>query len=396
MAPNVGLGSQGPVERGWGLWLTSVLAVVLAGFFVGARIVQRFIKKSGLGIDDYLIIAALFSSILLTVTECQAVVYGYGRPWKTLPSESRMTARKWFYGANIVYKVVLLFNKMSVVCLYYRIFAIITTSFRIACHVMNVWIVTTGIAFTLATIFQCTPIAAFWDHSIEGAKCFHNQPWWISYATVQIITDFVLLAMPFRQILKLSMGTTEKLGVALVFGTGGFVTFASIYRATTIAISASNPDPTWGPIPATIWSVIEANAGIICACLPMLRAPFVRLLGPLFGSHRASKANTKRLSYPMIWQSNHHPGTGHRSTVSHPRNESQRDSESNIIDDDILPPSRPGALNRQNSDIVVTNEFSIERNKLQKSKTETTICDTNTARSVSEDKPEGKSPYYHV
>lgn len=82
--------------------------------------------------------------------------------------------------------------------------------------------------------------------------------------------------------------------------------------------------------------------------------------------------------------------------MSHPRNESQRDSECNIIEDDVLPPSRPGALNRQNSDIVVTNEFSIERNKLQKSKTETTICDTNTARSVSEDKPEGKSPYYHV
>lgn len=145
----------------------------------------------------------------------------------------------------VVYKVVLLFNKMSVVCLYYRIFAIITTSFRIACHVMSkclyrydmiprakivpdIWIVTTGIAFTLATIFQCTPIAAFWDHSIEGAKCFHNQPWWISYATVQIITDFVLLAMPFRQILKLSMGTTEKLGVALVFGTGGLYVLRKI------------------------------------------------------------------------------------------------------------------------------------------------------------------------
>lgn len=92
----------------------------------------------------------------------------------------------------------------------------------------DVWIVTTGIAFTLATIFQCTPIAAFWDHSIEGAKCFHNQPWWISYATVQIITDFVLLAMPFRQILKLSMGTTEKLGVALVFGTGGLYVLEKI------------------------------------------------------------------------------------------------------------------------------------------------------------------------
>lgn len=71
MAPDVGLGTEGPIERGWGLWLTSVLAVILAGFFVGARIAQRSIKRSGLGLDDYMIIAALLSSVLLTITECQ-------------------------------------------------------------------------------------------------------------------------------------------------------------------------------------------------------------------------------------------------------------------------------------------------------------------------------------
>lgn len=123
--------------------------------------------------------------------------------------------------AVVVYKIVLMFNKISVVCLYYRIFALITTSFRIACHVMNAWIICTGFAFTMATIFQCSPIAAFWDRSIPGSKCFQNEPWWISYATVQICTDFLLLAMPLGQVMKLSMGRAEKLGIVLVFGTGG-------------------------------------------------------------------------------------------------------------------------------------------------------------------------------
>ncbi|CAN9402319.1 unnamed protein product [Alternaria sp. RS040] len=287
-----------------------------------------------------------------------------------------------------------MFNKISVVCLYYRIFAITTKSFRIACHIMNAWVIMTGFAFTIATVFQCTPIAAFWDKTISGARCFKNEPWWISYATVQITTDFMLLAMPFRRILGLSMGRAEKLGVALVFGTGGFVTFASIYRATTIARSASDPDPTWGPVPATIWSVIEANAGIICACLPMLRAPFVRLFGPLFGSV-ATKATSKRRSYPMDWKSNHGPaGTGNKSKVSG-KSASERESE-----DDALPPSRPSELGRRGSGIFVTNEFSIERNELQKQETETRSCeqdgDTNTALSVNEDRPGGKSPFYHV
>lgn len=71
MTPNVGLGTQGEVQRGWGLWLTSVLAVILAGMFVAARMGQRYIKRSGLGLDDYMITAALAFSVLLTLTECQ-------------------------------------------------------------------------------------------------------------------------------------------------------------------------------------------------------------------------------------------------------------------------------------------------------------------------------------
>lgn len=73
MAPNVGMGTEGPIQRGWSLWLTSVLAVVVATLFVGARLVQRFVKRSGLGIDDYMIIAALISSGLLSLTECQGM-----------------------------------------------------------------------------------------------------------------------------------------------------------------------------------------------------------------------------------------------------------------------------------------------------------------------------------
>jgi hypothetical protein len=154
------------------------------------------------------------------LTKPIAVVYGYGRHWNTLDPDIRITARKWFYGANIMYKIVLLFNKMSVVCLYYRIFAVAERSFRIACHIMNGWIITSGLAFVIATIFQCSPIAAFWDRSIPGSKCFKNEPWWISYATIQITTDIVLLLLPIRRVLALSMGRAEKLGICVVFGTG--------------------------------------------------------------------------------------------------------------------------------------------------------------------------------
>ncbi|KAH6612741.1 hypothetical protein C7974DRAFT_84641 [Boeremia exigua] len=399
MVPNVGVGTEGPVQRGWGLWLTSVLAVVIAAIFVAARLTQRLIKRSGLGMDDYMIIAALLSSGLLSLTECQAVVYGYGRHWNTLSPDTRMTARKWFYGAHIVYKVVLMFNKISIACLYYRIFAVSSSSFRVACHVMNVWIITSSLAFIVATIFQCTPVSAFWDRSIPF-KCFKNEPWWISYASTQISTDFALLLMPLPVIRKLSMGRTEKLGICLVFGTGVFVTFASIYRATTIAASASDPDPTWGPVPATIWSVIEANAGIVCACLPMLRSPFVRLFGPVFGRSRkdTSKADG---SIHLTWRSDKPHASaavssrrkGADDTIMDP----ERDSEEGIVTSGHGAPihnreTRVKVRGRSPSGIFVRKEFSVD-DDIAKTQID---GDQSTVGSVSEDRSHGKAPYSHI
>jgi phage tail protein X len=45
-----------------------------------------------------------------------------------------------------------------------------------------------------------------------------------------------------------------------------------------------------GPIPATIWSVIEANNGIICTCLPVFRHPLQFYFPRLSASHKSQTA----------------------------------------------------------------------------------------------------------
>ncbi|KAF2112844.1 hypothetical protein BDV96DRAFT_496939 [Lophiotrema nucula] len=402
MAPNVGLGTEGPVQRGWTLWIVSVVGVVLSALFVLARLLQRITKTGRLGIDDYMIIASLVASGLLSMTECQAVAYGYGRHYATLPVDKRLIARKWFYGAQIMYKIVLMLNKISVVCLYYRIFAVSAKWFRTACHCANAFIVASGMAFIIGTVFQCTPIAAFWDKSIVPARCFQNEPWWISYAVIQITTDVVLLALPIRQVFSLSMTRPEKLGLTLVFCTGLFVTTASIIRATTLAESAGDPDPTYGPIPATYWAVIEANAGIICACLPMLRQPFLRLFGPLFGSRSRSKQQSYRLNSRSNQRS-----AGMRSDKTGTidlATEFDRDSEEHIIG---ISNGTAGVADGYNSSeraggIVVKSEFSVTRSAspddkrdiIERLKTRQEL--RSKEGSVNEDKSSGRSTYLHI
>lgn len=67
------------------------------------------------------------------------------------------------------------------------------------------------------------------------------------------------------------------------------VTITSIMRATAVSNSLRNrEDLTWNFITRGIWTLIEANAGIISACLPILKQPLGRLFPRLFGSNRSS------------------------------------------------------------------------------------------------------------
>lgn len=178
-----------------------------------------------------------------------------------------------------MYKVVITLDKVAILLLYYRIFNV-HRGFRIASHCVNTLIVTSGLAFIIATIFQCTPVSGVWSKGYEQMTCIDSKAFWISYAALNIVTDIILLAMPIRQVSRLQISTLDKVGLSLVFCTGLFFTGTTIARTTTLAASANNKDATWGPIPATVWSVIEPNVGIIAACLPALRRPFSFLVRP--------------------------------------------------------------------------------------------------------------------
>lgn len=63
------------------------------------------------------------------------------------------------------------------------------------------------------------------------------------------------------------------------------VTITSILRAVSVQNSLANKsDTTWNFIDRGIWTLIEANSGIIGACLPALRQPLARTFPHLFGS----------------------------------------------------------------------------------------------------------------
>ncbi|OJD13330.1 hypothetical protein AJ78_06208 [Emergomyces pasteurianus Ep9510] len=268
---SIGKSTPGHPNRGWDLWIVSTTMVIAASLFVCARLLGRYMS-GGIQIDDYTIFAALINSIFLSITENKAVAHGYGRHAYDLTEQEKILALKWFFAAQVLYKIVVTLAKMSILLLYVRTFYI-ERYFRRACTLLNIFIATHGTAFVLATIWQCEPVAGFWDKSIPGFRCVKTLPFWLSFSVINITTDVIILVLPVQEILRLNLRLEEKLALSLVFTLAAFVCVTSIVRATTLASSSSSDDITWSAIPATIWSVIECNTGIICACLPIIRQP---------------------------------------------------------------------------------------------------------------------------
>lgn len=100
-------------------------------------------------------------------------------------------------------------------CLYLRIF--IAKYFRRLCYVSLAVVISWAIGSVVATIFQCVPVAAFWDKSVEDPRCINSDVFWYSYGITNIITDAIIFALPMREVSLLHLPRREKIGIMLVF-----------------------------------------------------------------------------------------------------------------------------------------------------------------------------------
>lgn len=70
------------------------------------------------------------------------------------------------------------------------------------------------------------------------------------------------------------------------------VVITSCLRLTTLNLQAETSDPTYD-IASTMWTVIEMNVAIVCACLPQIRPLiiklFPRLMPASYSNHRSGK-----------------------------------------------------------------------------------------------------------
>ncbi|KAL9134164.1 MAG: hypothetical protein Q9175_004658 [Cornicularia normoerica] len=268
--------------RGVNLAVISIVFTFVAVCLVASRLASRLTTGRTLHEDDYAIIASV------TCLPCRhghrteqsiGVTHGAGKVSTSLPPEDVRMALQAFWAAQILYKFTITLTKTSICLLYLRIFT--TKKFRRTVYIIMSYVILYAFASIIATVVQCTPLERIWDHAVPGT-CINLTAFWYANASANIIGDFLILALPMPVIRSLQLPQRQRLGLIVVFALGGFVCITSILRMTTLKTGSKAKDQLYGTVNSTIWTTIEANTAIVCACLPMLKSPLAALFPRLF------------------------------------------------------------------------------------------------------------------
>lgn len=259
------------------IYIPAGVFVVICPGLMALRIWARLRKGGKLGADDWTAVASLLFALLTSAFLVASCHFGMGRHWETIKGNDRFETNKYFFMAQVTYKAAINLIKCSILLLYLRLFNIVRW-FRYACWALLAAVGMYCAASILVTIFQCRPMIRAFDKSITEGSCIDTAKFWFANAGFSIATDFIILLMPMPLVWGLGVPIAQKMAVMAVFTLGIFGTITSCLRVTTLDVFAKSSDNTYN-VANVMWTIVEPNVAIVCACLPVLR-PFVVKLIP--------------------------------------------------------------------------------------------------------------------
>ncbi|KAL6159828.1 hypothetical protein ACJBU6_02247 [Exserohilum turcicum] len=267
-----------------------ILAVVTAVCALTRLVYKAIVSAGELGYDDYSVLAAVICGVpSVIIIDRFSVPNGLGRDVWTVSFDQITEFVKYLYVLEILYFLQVALLKLTLLFFFLRIFPkTITKRLLWATVAVNCL---SGVAFVFVAIFQCNPISSYWTRwDGEGTgKCININALAWSNAIISIVLDIWMLALPLHQVFQLQLSWRKKLGVAIMFCVGTFVTVISILRLRSLVTFAASNNPTWDQTSVLNWSNLEINIGIICACLPALRIILVRMFPKIMGTTKATE-----------------------------------------------------------------------------------------------------------
>lgn len=134
-------------------------------------------------------------------------------------------------------------------------------------------------------------------------------------AGLNLILDLICFILPIPRLLTIQISKKKKAGICLTFLVGLFVTLCALIRLGYLIRWRATTNPTWSYSVISLWSIIECNVGIVCACMPALSGPIKRAWQATIGKQLSSLYHSQsRPKTPTLESSNSRSvGTGWRN-----------------------------------------------------------------------------------
>jgi len=255
-------------SRGVRMVVVSISLTILAACAVAARLFTRMRIVRCTGFDDWIILVSLIFSSIFTGFAIGEMLHGIGGHDADVGLHEIEVQIKLLWFSVPFMHASMGCTKSSIILLYLRLFPIRRMRFtcRLILGILIVWYTWA----VLSAIFTCIPVSKFWNPTLAG-HCFNFQALWFSNASINIVTDLTLIILPIPVISSLHLPRKQKVGIWLILAIGSSVFIASIIRLKSLLIFSVSQDRSWDSLNPGVWSYVECNLAIFCACLPCLR-----------------------------------------------------------------------------------------------------------------------------
>ncbi|KAF2105408.1 hypothetical protein BDV96DRAFT_655617 [Lophiotrema nucula] len=278
-----------------------VVTIVTSIFFVLslALVVLRFVvrkwKHIRYRLEDYCIIVALVLATGLWIEALLSVKFGAGQHSLKVAQMHGIgyivKSLQILLAVEMTYNLAHLAMKVSLLLLYRSIFTFVLVPFKRAWSVIFCYVILNAITSIFLLCFQCRPLKYSWEEPIgTKGKCVNLSAVEISNGVMIAFADLAILALPMPVLWSLHIPTKKKILLCGLFALGCLALIASITRVIYLGRVVSAVDFTFVGVNPLVWSIVEVNLGIICACIPTLK--------PLFSS-RPKQATFGSSSNPL-------------------------------------------------------------------------------------------------
>ena len=251
------------------------------------------------------------------IAACLGTKYGAGKHIMDTPFSDLTPFFKTQYVTLICYQLTCSATKISLCVMYLRIFGT-TFGDKAFLWFQTILQILTLIALEFFGIFNCNPIKATWDLTIQKKKCVDSSPGFWASLSVGLFTDVALLLYSAWKIRGLQMRARQKVALLATVGLGWVIVIASIIRGVRIsAVIADSSDASWRSYETSIWSAVEVNVALMCAAAPALK-PLLQKIAP-------------KLMYSLSGKTSNTYGQSGRRTDNNGTAASRRDNNTNNI-----------------------------------------------------------------